>query len=291
MQLPPALFELLADREITDVFLNSAAETWVYRNRSLEVAKNPFRDETDLVDFAKYAIDIGGGHLDYSNPLCDAVLTRFEVNQLAELGIARLRIHAVLDHGVSTQNLLSIRVHRLVAPKLEVFANQTRLQEIASGESFVISGGAGAGKTTLLRAMLAIRPLLRTVLVEDSAELLPLKGHFIGLTSRSANTEGRGEVGLDRLLRESLRMQPERLVIGEVRGVEVATLLQALNIGVSQVAFTIHANHASQVKTRLKSLWLQTGQLARDLDALLEVKQLTVVHMSGHEVEHIAELR
>jgi pilus assembly protein CpaF len=291
MHLPPLLAVLIADREVSDVFLNSATETLIHRNRSSELANNPFRSEFELIDFAKTAIEMGGDHLDYANPLCDAVLTSREIPELSTLEVASLRIHAVLAHGVSKKNLLSIRVHRLEPPKLEQFENHKQLQEIAVSRSFVISGGAGAGKTTLLRAMLAVRPEPRTVLIEDSAELLPLAGHFIGLTSRAANSEGRGEVALERLLRESLRMRPERLVIGEVRGAEVATLLQALNIGVSQVAFTLHANQARHVKSRLQSLWLQTGQLLQDLDGLLTTQKTTVIHMSQHKVDHLEELR
>lgn len=290
MHFPKALFDLLADQQVTDIFVNSATEVYVQRNLGTTRVANPFGSEAELIEFAKQAVELGGSHLDYSNPICDVALTHNEYSQLADLGIARLRIHAVLSHGISSQNLLSIRVHRQSHPELATFGSQLEIREISLNDSFVISGGAGAGKTTLLRGMIALRPQVRTLLIEDSPELMPISGHFVSLTSRAANTEGRGEIGLDRLLRESLRMRPQRLVIGEIRGAEVVTLLQALNLGVEQVAFTIHANRASQVKARLLSLWLQAGLSNQSLEQLLKDQKIKVIHLVKNCIAEIADL-
>lgn len=290
MQLPFQIRELLANPEVTDVVINSQTSAFAVVNNQFYSVPHPFPDSKHLIEFAKDCVELGGDHLDFSNPVCDVSLSESQVDPLAELGISSLRIHAVLAQGISSENLLSIRVHRTSTKELQSFGKQSQLFSIAQAGSFVISGRAGSGKTTLLRAMLGLRPDLRTIVIEDTPELLPISGHVVGMHARRANSEGAGEISLQRLLTESLRMRPERLVIGEVRGAEVTTALQALNLGVEQVAFTIHANSAEEVYSRLLALWLAAGFLAVDFDQLLRHQAIHVVQLEGQRVKQIARL-
>lgn len=290
MQIPIALLKLLQRPDVTDVMLNSHLETYVSCSGHLLRVPGIFDSAEALTDFAKRAIDAGGNHLDFANPICDVSLKLAELPELSGLGIASLRIHAALALGIASCDLVSIRVHRQQQLTLASFGSELELAKIAGGGSFAVSGSAGSGKTSLLRAMLGLQPEKRTIVIEDTPELLPIQGHFVGLEARAANTEGRGEIDLARLLRESLRMRPDRLVVGEVRGAEVATLLQSFNLGVSQVAFTLHANQPSQLKQRLLSLWLQSGQKSRDLWALLEDHRFSIIHLNERQVTQIGQL-
>jgi pilus assembly protein CpaF len=146
--------------------------------------------------------------------------------------------------------------------------------------SFLISGGTGSGKTTLLSSLLGlVGPEERIVLAEDSAELRPEHPHVVSLEARPANQEGIGRVGLDDLVRQALRMRPDRLVVGEVRGAEVTDLLAALNTGHEGGCGTLHANAAADVPARLEALGTTAGldraalhsQLAAALDVLVHL--------------------
>ena len=128
-------------------------------------------------------------------------------------------------------------------------------------------GRNGAGKTTLLRAMLGACQGERVIAVEDVSEIGLESGHFISMQTRQANIEGAGEVGLDKLLREALRMRPDRLAVGEVRGAELLVMLQALNTGHSGGGATIHANSFDSVKNRIGSIAWQCGIAADELIA------------------------
>jgi pilus assembly protein CpaF len=135
---------------------------------------------------------------------------------------------------------------------------------LAAGVGFLVGGGTGSGKTTLLSAMLGeVDPAQRVVLVEDSSELRPRHPHVVGLESRPANVEGAGEIPVRVLVRQALRMRPDRLVVGEVRGAEVVDLLAALNTGHEGGCGTIHANSAGDVPARVEALALAAG-MGRD---------------------------
>ena len=149
--------------------------------------------------------------------------------------------------------------------------------------AFLVSGGTGAGKTTLLASLLSlVDPTERLVLVEDSSELRPDHPHVVGLEARPANLEGAGEVTVRTLVRQALRMRPDRLVVGEVRDGSVTELLAALNTGHEGGCGTLHANSAEDVPARVEALALATGwgraathsQLASALDAVLHVERL-----------------
>ena len=271
LALEPVLAQLLrlvGDPAVTDVLVNGPTQVWVDRGAGLQPAEGLGVSPVALVQIGFSLAQLADRHVDLANPLGDFVLGATQLPPLERLGIESVRIHVVLESGVSPQTLISIRVHRSGGWELRQLAetgfctgSQAReLQVLANGgTNFLVAGAAGCGKTTLLRAMLSLAPELRTVVIEDSAELVPVSGHVIGLQTRQANSEGRGEIGAAELLRQALRMRPDRLVVGEIRGAEVAVLLQALNTGHLGSAATIHANSAASVPSRLLGLALQAG--------------------------------
>jgi pilus assembly protein CpaF len=158
-------------------------------------------------------------------------------------------------------------------------------QLMAEQQNFLIAGPAGAGKTTLLRALLAQDPERRTVVVEDTAELLPMPGHVVGLQARQANIDGRGAITLDALAQQALRMQPQRLVIGEVRGSEVMVLLQSMNTGHAGSAATIHANSPQTVYPRLRGLAQSAGASDSAFQLLAQSAIQKVIFLGGPQGE------
>jgi pilus assembly protein CpaF len=203
--------------------------------------------ESELSAIARELIELGGRRLDLANPFADVCLP------------GGLRVHAALKSGCSSQTLLSIRLHQTKSITLSELFNslsasplqQKTIREIVdSGESFLISGPTGSGKTTLLRAMLS-GSTGRVIAVEDVTELAG--NNIVCLQSRSINVEGQGKIILEQLVREALRMRPDRIVVGEVRGLELMAMLQALNTG-HRGATTIHANNLFQVPERLSTI-------------------------------------
>jgi pilus assembly protein CpaF len=180
-----------------------------------------------------------------------------------------VRVHAVLPPISAEGTAISIRIPRLGSVALDLLqehgmfgsAVATRLRDaVARRENLLITGAAGAGKTTLLAALLAAAPPEeRIVTIEDVAELRIDHPHHVRLEARQANLEGVGAVGMPRLVREALRMRPDRLVVGECRGEEVRELLSALNTGHDGGAGTLHANSLEDVPARLEALGALSG--------------------------------
>ena len=152
---------------------------------------------------------------------------------------------------------------------------------MAARAAFLVTGGTGTGKTTLLAAMLSLaHPRERLVLVEDSGELRPAHPHVVGLEARPPNIEGAGEITLRTLVRQALRMRPDRLVVGEVRGAEVVELLAALNTGHAGGCGTVHANSAADVPARLEALALAAGLPQAAVHSQLAAALDVVVHLT-----------
>lgn len=245
-QLPLWLLELIDNEQVTDILISESEQLVDYGNGLVQLTGFQ-SSESELAAIARELIELGGRRLDLANPFADVSLP------------GGLRVHAVLKSGCSEQTLISIRLHQAKTISLEdLFGTltaspmqQTTIREIAqSGESFLISGPTGSGKTTLLRAMLS-GATERVIAVEDVTELAG--NNIVCLQSRSINVEGQGGITLDQLVREALRMRPDRLVVGEVRGVELIAMLQALNTG-HRGATTIHANSLFQVAERLLTI-------------------------------------
>lgn len=251
------LTRLLAEDAVTDLFVNGHRAVWVDRGRGPERCEHPFRDEQELRELVVKIIAAGGRHIDEAAPCVDV-----------RLG-GGIRVHAVLPPVATGGSLLSVRlprVERLGVTELEThgFFDTVPIASVASlveGRSnLLITGAGGSGKTTLLSALLALAPANeRIVTIEDVAELRIEHPHVVALEARQANLEGAGEIGLERLVREALRMRPDRLVLGECRGAEVRELLAALNTGHDGGAGTLHANSLADVPARLEALGALAG--------------------------------
>jgi pilus assembly protein CpaF len=279
----------VADPQVTDVFANGAGEVWLDRGNGLERRSLPELDERRLRELAVHLIAHGGRHIDETSPCVDVRLHD------------GIRVHAVLPPISPRGTLLSIRLPRVDHLGLDALdraglfaavplASVSRLVEQRA--NILISGAAGSGKTTLLSALLTgAPPTDRIVAIEDVAELRVAHPHFVSLEARQANLEGAGEVGLQRLVREALRMRPDRLVLGECRGAEIRELLAALNTGHDGGAGTLHANSLSDVPARLEAL----GALA-DMSPTAVARQTVsaidaVLHLRrDHGVRRVAEV-
>ena len=263
------LTEQLAREGLTDLVLNGTSAFALIHGHwePIELALSA----EEVTRLAIELCDLGGRHLDLANPFAD-------------VSVDGMRVHAVLAAGVSSAPLLSIRKH-----SARVFAINQELQEIVrSKKNFLVSGATGAGKTTMIRSMFAGLQD-RVITIEDVGELSFDQPNFVSLVSRQANIEGRGEFGVERLFREALRMRPDRLVLGEVRGAEFGLLLQALNTGHSGSAATLHANSLTSVPERLIGLGLMASFSPDTTRALAKTAIDVVIHLEGRQV-HVATL-
>lgn len=284
---------LLADREVTDVLVNAPDEIWVDRGAGLtRAAEVRFADAAAVRRLAQRLATAAGRRLDDARPWTDARLPD------------GTRLHAVLPPVAVGCTHISLRVARPRAFTLDELAATGALPPggarllgalVTARLSFLVSGGTGSGKTTLLAAMLGlVDPGERIVLAEDSAELRPAHPHVVRLESRPPNQEGLGRIDLRELVRQALRMRPDRLVVGEVRGPEVLDLLAALNTGHEGGCGTVHANTAADVPARLEALGSMAGldraalhsQLCSALDAVVHL-----VRHPGTGRRRVAEVR
>lgn len=273
------LQSLTRDPAVTDIFVNSPDSVWVDRGRGMERMPVAFDHEVQLRALACRLVAAGGRRLDDGSPCVDVRLA------------GGYRVHAVLPPVSTAGTLLSIRIRRervftmdeLRAGGMFSSGLQLVLERLVERRlSFLISGATGSGKTTLLSTLLGLcAPSERLVLIEDASELNPVHPHIVSLESRHGNLEGGGEVDLGDLVRQALRMRPDRLVVGECRGAEVRELLTAMNTGHSGGGGTIHANTATAVPARLTALGALAGlnpdgvrlQAASALDVVIHVER------------------
>ncbi|UWE13166.1 TadA family conjugal transfer-associated ATPase [Actinacidiphila bryophytorum] len=269
---------LLADPQVTDILVNGPDEVWIDRGRGLERGAVRFADTAAVRRLAQRLATSAGRRLDDARPWVDARLPD------------GTRLHAVLPPVVVGSPCLSLRVVRsraftlgelVTAGTLDAQTAALLRSVLDARLSFMISGGTGSGKTTLLSCLLGlVDPAARIVLAEDSAELRPDHPHVVRLETRPANQEGAGEVTLRDLVRQALRMRPDRLVVGEVRGSEVTDLLSALNTGHEGGCGTVHANAAADVPARLEALGSTAGLDRAALHSQLAAALSLVVHLS-----------
>ncbi|GAA2249748.1 hypothetical protein GCM10009851_39190 [Herbiconiux moechotypicola] len=257
----------LADPSVTDLFVNGHRELWVDHGRGARrVLEWTCPTESQLREFAVRLVARGGRHLDESAPCVDVT-------------VAGRRVHVVLPPVAVGGTLVSVRVpgaRELGLDELAesgFFGSSAAYERVrlAVGErtNLLVSGAAGSGKTTFLSACLSAADHgERIVVIEDVTELRVTHPHVVALQARQPNLEGAGAVGLPELVRQALRMRPDRLVLGECRGAEVRELFAALNTGHDGGAGTLHANALGDVPARLEALGALAG-----LDAVAVARQ------------------
>jgi pilus assembly protein CpaF len=268
---------LLRTPGVTDVLVNGAEQVWMDRGAGLERCRVAFPDDAAVRRLAQRLAASAGRRLDDASPYVDV--------RLAD----GTRFHAVLAPLARPGTLLSLRVPRARVFTLEELVAAGTMPApgaellhrlVERRRAFLVSGGTGAGKTTVLNALLSlVDPAERLVLVEDASELRPAHPHVVALEARPPNLEGAGAVPLQALVRQALRMRPDRLVVGEVRGAEVVDLMAAMNTGHEGGCGTLHANSAADVPSRIEALALAAGlhraaahgQLASAVDVVVHL--------------------
>ncbi|WP_244304497.1 CpaF family protein [Leucobacter viscericola] len=286
---------LLDDPALRDLLVQvrgGAAELWLDRDGSLLEVPEWTATPEAVHRLARDLIAAGGRHLDELHPCADV-----------QLGDG-IRVHAVLPPISVSGAAVSIRLPRvevlgfdeLVGAGLCGSATDERLRrEVGLRRNLLITGGTGSGKTTVLAALMDLAgEHERVITIEDVAELRLKHPHVVALESRQANIEGAGEIAVDRLLREALRMRPDRIVLGECRGAEIATLLAALNTGHDGGAGTLHASRLSDVPARLEALGALAGMEDRALGRQVVSALHTIVHVErqngGHRIAALGKL-
>jgi pilus assembly protein CpaF len=268
---------LLSNPSITDILVNGHKEVWVDQGQGLEKTKLIFLNEESVRSLAQRLALSTGRRLDQSQPYVDAQLSK------------TIRLHAVLSPIANPGTVISLRIHRPQILSLdELVMNKTMTtsqkeflnQIIKEKKSFVICGGTGSGKTTLLNSLLSeVNRNQRILIIEDSRELNPQHPHVVSLEGRPANIEGMGLITMKDLIKQSLRMRADRLIIGEVRGAEVIDWLSALNTGHTGSAGTIHANSIHEVIIRFESLGLMAGLSKEAIHSQLRTSLDYVIHI------------
>lgn len=272
------LAALVAAPDVTDVLVNGDTGVWVDRGDGLERTTVLLQDDRSVRRLAVRLAGLAGRRLDDSSPWVDGLLP------------GGIRLHALLPPLVDGAAHLSLRVARRRSPDLDQLHAWGALDDrglavvravVRARRSFVVTGGTGSGKTTMLAAMLADVPAEeRIVVVEDVRELQVDHPHVVHLQGRTDNVEGRGAVTLTDLVRQSLRMRPDRLIVGEVRGAEVRELLGALNTGHDGGGGTVHANTAEDLVVRMEALGALAGMSREAVHAQLGSAIEVVLHVA-----------
>jgi pilus assembly protein CpaF len=268
------LAAVVAQRGLTDVFVNGDGTVWADRGAGAAPVEGLRVPAPVARELAVRLVALGGRHVDEATPCTDV--------RLGE----GVRVHAVLPPISAGGTLLSVRFPAEARPSLDDLDARgffgaigvERIRDlVARRANLLVTGAGGSGKTTLLAALLgSAPPHERIVVLEDVAELRIAHPHVVCLEARQANLEGAGGVGLERLVREALRMRPDRLVVGECRGAELRELLAALNTGHDGGAGTLHANSLADVPARLEALGALAG-MSPDAVARQAVSALDVV--------------
>lgn len=254
------LQDLLADTAITDILVNGPDEVWVDRGGELSLVDCVFGGESDMYALIERLIAPLGLRIDRSSPMVDARL------------VDGSRIHAVVPPAAVDHPVIAIRRFTQAIRSLDELvesgaatADQAEDLRVAVVErrTILVSGGTGSGKTTLLNVLAGLIPATeRVVTIEDAAEL-KIPGHRVRLEAHPANSEGVGELTVRQLLRSALRLRPDRIIIGEVRGGEAMDLIWALNTGHRGSMSTVHANSPEEALWRLETLALSAGDTAQ----------------------------
>ena len=286
---------LLADDAITDIMVNGPYQTYIERGGKLEITDVKFRNNEHVLNIARRIVSIIGRRVDETSPLVDARLQDGS------------RVNIIIPPLAIDGPAISIRKFAKKSITLDVMNRQNNISDtmatvlkIASRSrlNIVISGGTGSGKTTLLNAMSQmIEESERIVTIEDAAELQLQQPHVVRLETRPANLEGTGEITMRDLVKNALRMRPDRIILGEVRGSEAVDMLQAMNTGHDGSLGTVHANRPREALTRLENMVGMAGinlpakavrtQIAAALDMIVQVSRM---RDGVRRVTHVTEI-
>lgn len=273
------LEQLLAEPDIADILVAGPDEVWVDRGSGLESTPIRFPDEASVRRLAGRLALGAGRRLDDAQPWVDG-----QLSNVGRRGYT-VRLHAIIPPLAADGTCISLRVLRSASKDLPSLVDGGAIPSevvpviadiLRNRLAFLVIGGTGSGKTTLLNALIgAMDPRERVVCVEDALELDPRHPQVVRLVARASNVEGVGEVPVRTLVRQALRMRPDRIIVGEVRGGEVIDLLTALNTGHDGSAGTVHANSTSEVPARMEALaalgGMARGALHSQLGAALQV--------------------
>jgi len=286
---------ILADDAVTDIMVNGPKQVYVERGGKLEISDVTFRDNAHVMNIANRIVSRIGRRVDETSPLCDA---RLEDGSRVNIIIPPLAIDGptisirkfpkmkiTLDRMVETQNMSPAMCQVLK------IAGRARL-------NVLISGGTGSGKTTLLNALSQmVDHGERIVTIEDAAELQLQQPHVVRLETRPANLEGSGEISQTELVKNALRMRPDRIILGEIRGAEAMDMLQAMNTGHDGSFGTLHANRPREALTRLENMVAMSGvklpneavraQVSNALDLIVQISRM---RDGVRRITHITEV-
>ncbi len=286
---------LLADESITDIMINGPLQVYIERKGKLELSDVHFRDNEHVLNIARRIVSIIGRRVDETVPLVDARLQDGS------------RVNIIIPPLAIDGPTISIRKFSKKGITLDLMVRQNNISEAMgtvlkiaarSRLNILISGGTGSGKTTLLNAMSQmIDERERIVTIEDAAELQLQQPHVVRLETRPANLEGTGEITMRDLVKNSLRMRPDRIILGEVRGSEAVDMLQAMNTGHDGSLGTVHANRPREALTRLENMIGMAGinlpakavrtQIAAAIDMIVQVSRM---RDGMRRITHITEI-
>lgn len=269
-----------ADAEgVTDVILDGSRTVWTDGEQGLRSTGVQLESEEQARTLARRLIAAAGARLDEGHPCADG-------------RIGPYRIHAVIPPVAVEGTLISVRVARRSTASLEQLANQWEARDewlkvigavVGQRMNCLISGATGSGKTALLGAMLGEVPAgERIVVVEDTTELMPAHPHVVHLQQRQGNVEGAGQVDMGQLVRQTLRMRPDRLIVGECRGAELRDFLTAMNTGHQGAAGTVHANSSDAVPARLAAMGALAGMTPETVAVQAAAALDVVIHVQRH---------
>ncbi len=286
---------LLGDVDITEVMVNGPNQIYVERSGKLELTDVTFRDHSHLMNICTRIVSWIGRRVDESSPMCDARLkdgsrVNIIIPPLAIDG-ASISIRKFAEKKITLEKMVEFGSMSPQMMKLLQIASRCKL-------NILISGGTGSGKTTLLNALSRmIDGGERVVTIEDAAELQLQQPHVVRLETRPANLEGQGEVTIRDLVKNSLRMRPDRIILGECRGAEAIDMLQAMNTGHEGSMSTVHANNPREALTRLENMISMAGfnlpakamrmQVASAIDLICQVSRM---RDGGRRITHVAEV-
>jgi pilus assembly protein CpaF len=286
---------LLGDVDITEVMVNGPGQIYVERAGKLELTDVTFRDHSHLMNICTRIVSWIGRRVDESSPMCDARLkdgsrVNIIIPPLAIDG-ASISIRKFAEKKITLEKMVEFGSMSPQMMKLLQIASRCKL-------NILISGGTGSGKTTLLNALSRmIEGGERVVTIEDAAELQLQQPHVVRLETRPANLEGQGEVTIRDLVKNSLRMRPDRIILGECRGAEAIDMLQAMNTGHEGSMSTVHANNPREALTRLENMISMAGfnlpakamrmQVASAIDLICQVSRM---RDGGRRITHVAEV-